>query len=288
MNTKPKDLERLERWMLQVVSHPEGIEAGVDSPEAHKIWPTGSVQEIAEDGPELDATDRLRVYADMYFWRLIDVLAGDFPCCQFILGQDEFYQVAKSYIHQYPSTSPNLASLGQHFVKFLRSMDPPTKHQEFLIDVARVERASEVCFDEAHSESISAEEFQSIAPDAWGDLSLDLIAAHRLLALDHEVDEYIQAQFEDRHHDISPPKKSWLLVYRNDHMIWRAPLSEAQYLILQTLNSGGTLLEAIEKAADLPQVDFEVLVQRVGPWFQVWTGIGLFSKICRNNHTSDE
>lgn len=282
MSHEAENLDRFERWMLEVVSHPEGIEAGISSDDAHSIWPTGSVEEIAKPGPELSATDRLRIYSDMYYWRLIDSLAEDFPIVQFTLGQDRFFEVAKQYLHQCPSSSPNLGQLGARFPAFLKESKDPIEHQEFLADLAAVERATNECFDEKNTPSLPAEDILNVAPDAWGDLRLDLIEAHRRLAVDFPVDAFIEARKEDRHMEVPSAQRSWLLIYRRDFSVWRTVISESQAVILDSLADGKTLLDAIEAAADLPEVDFESLVANVGKWFQVWTGIGLFSAIRQN------
>lgn len=277
MSQSPRKLEQLEKWMLHVVSHPEGIEEGIASDEAHAIWVTKCVEDIANPGPQLSATDRLRVYSDMYYWRLIDALADDFPVVQFVLGQDQFYDLAKRYIHKHTSTSPNLCHLGAHFAAFIKKNQE--EQSEFLGDLAQVERATSECFDEKEVAAIPSEELLDIAPDAWGELRLDLIPAHRRLTLQFPVDAFIEAHKEERHMDVPQPQPSWLLIYRRDYSVWRSVISEPQAVILDTLALGGTLLDAIEAAADLPEVDFEELIGNVGNWFQIWTGVGLFSNI---------
>ncbi|MFT7616888.1 MAG: hypothetical protein ACI97A_000518 [Planctomycetota bacterium] len=279
MNHEAESLDRFERWMLQVVSHPEGIEAGITSNEAHQIWPTDSVEEIATAGPQLSAMDRLRVYSDMYYWRLVESLAEDFPVVQFTLGHERFHEIAKSYLHHYPSSSPNLAHLGSHFSAFLAETNETIDHRGFLVDVASVERATNVCFDEKNVTSVPADDILNITPEAWGALRLSLIPAHRRLALQFPVDEFIEARKEDRHLEVPAERDSWLLLYRRDYTVWRTTLSESQFVILETLEQGGTLLDAIEAAANLPEVDFDQLVASIGNWFRIWTGIGLFASI---------
>src|SRR5262245_32933252 len=50
------------------------ISAGADG-----VGPTAPLLEVSELSAMLGSAERLRVYADAYFWRLHDVLAEDFP-----------------------------------------------------------------------------------------------------------------------------------------------------------------------------------------------------------------
>ncbi len=275
MTSTPQQLDQLERWMLAVVSHPEGVEAGLKGAEAHEAWPGAALRDIAHDGPHLKAVDCLRIYADMYYWRLVDVLVEEYPAVRFLLGGDFFYEIARDFLHQHPSRSPNLNRLGVGFPDFLATCDHPVLHREFLVDIARVEKASALCFDAPRRDALEEGALAEVSPEAWETLSLELTPAHQLLALEHPVDEFMEAFREERHASIPETEKSWLLIYRRDYTIWRSVLSEAQFTLLQALNQGDPLLEAIERAAALPEVDFDVLVERIGSWFQVWTGIGL-------------
>ncbi|HOU66643.1 MAG TPA: DNA-binding domain-containing protein, partial [Thermomonas sp.] len=51
---------------------------------------------------------RLRIHADAYRLRLIEVLANDYPVTAALLDEDRFDDAALGYLQAHPSTHPSL------------------------------------------------------------------------------------------------------------------------------------------------------------------------------------
>ena len=76
-------LDRLQRWMQAAITHREGLEAGLASDEARAAIaapPIGpeDLERVVLPSSEVSALERLRIYSNMYIWRLIDIHAEDF------------------------------------------------------------------------------------------------------------------------------------------------------------------------------------------------------------------
>ena len=71
------------------------------------------------DGPRLDASGRLDVYAHGYRLRLIEVLDADYPALHTLAGDELFEQLARAYIAAHPSVFPNARWFGIHLPHFL-------------------------------------------------------------------------------------------------------------------------------------------------------------------------
>src|SRR4029077_17712611 len=74
-------------------------------------------------GP-LGSAQRLGVYAEMYWARLVDVLRDDFPRVGAILGDDRFATLASAYLERNPSTNPSVRWVGTGFADFLAERGP--------------------------------------------------------------------------------------------------------------------------------------------------------------------
>ena len=76
--------------MLEVITHPQGVRTGLGSNEARELLPVaaGRLEDIVLPSSALSSEDRLGIYANMYFWRLVDVLTEDFPAVRYILISD--------------------------------------------------------------------------------------------------------------------------------------------------------------------------------------------------------
>ena len=53
MSERPADLDRLERWMLNVVTHPDGVDAGFRDQSAQTQKPIRKLEEVVNPGPHL-------------------------------------------------------------------------------------------------------------------------------------------------------------------------------------------------------------------------------------------
>ncbi len=126
MTGQGRELDRLQRWMQSVITHPAGVEQGILGPDAQgdiKI-PPAEIESIITRSQKLDSIGRLGVYANAYYARLLDCLRSEFPVLVQMLGQEIFDQFAFGYLQNYPSRSYTLARLGANFVTYLRQTRP--------------------------------------------------------------------------------------------------------------------------------------------------------------------
>jgi hypothetical protein len=269
----------MERWMQAVFTHPDGAEAGLQSAQAKACYPAGSeaLDELVLPSKNLTTIERVSIYANMYYWRLIDILADDFPTVYHLLGSEQFTVIAKEFLEKHPSTSYTLNLLGGKFPQYLKAEAGDLPQRDFIAAVARIERAIEDIFDEKHAEPVSLDELGSLLQDELVDIHLQLIPALRLLELDYPVNEYITAVRENQHMDIPLPAKSCVAVYRSNYRPLRVDLEPQQYALLLSLQQGESLLEALEScmAAD----DTGSLATSLEGWFRDWSADGLFCGI---------
>jgi len=108
--------------------------------------------ELVEGRGRLGSTDRLGVYTEMYWARLLDVLRDDFPRVAAVLGADRFTALAAAYLERHPSTDPSVRWVGANFADFLAEWGP-VDDLPFLADLARLEWTRLAVFDAADYES---------------------------------------------------------------------------------------------------------------------------------------
>ena len=125
------------------------------------------------------ASHRLRIYADAYRLRLIEILGNDFQATKAALGDDAFETLATGYIAAFPSTRPSVRHFGRAFADWLstRADAPPGANE-----LARFEWLQGECFDAADTPALHIDAIAALPPDAWPDLRFFLHPAARLLA----------------------------------------------------------------------------------------------------------
>src|SRR6202451_1420256 len=199
-------LVQIQRWMQAVITHPAGVEAGIEGPEARaeiNISPQ-RVDEVGHPSSRRTSIERLEVYANAYYARLLECLADEFPALLHAAGQEAFDELAFGYLQSHPSTSYTLSDLSRRFAEFLEQTRPPADEglwPDFLIDLVRLERTYSEIFDGPGAERLrllSAEQIQAIPPDEWPSARLVSVPCPGLLGLRYPVCVYATAGRKQR------------------------------------------------------------------------------------------
>jgi hypothetical protein len=274
----PPELDQIERWMQALIMHPDGISSGLLSEETRDILPSSAegIERVVLPSKQLNSQERLGIYRDMYYWRLIGILEEEFPTVQQLFGEELFGEVARAYVTQHPSRHYSLTRLGSKFPGYLAEEVGDLPHRRFAAAVATVERAMEDVFDARQVEPIQFEDLQSIPIERWGDVRLQTIPALRLLRLDYQVNSFITAVRENRHVDIPASSPAFTAVYRHNYRVWRVDLDLERFTLLDALHQNESMGSALDQCASIPGINPTELTGSIGDWFREWTTQGLF------------
>jgi hypothetical protein len=125
---------------------------------------------------------RLNIYADAYFYRLLDCLKEDFPATAAVTG-DAFQGIARDYLGKHPPTEPSIFHASQRLADFLGNC-PVASRWPFLAELARLERTLIEVFHSADAPALSARAAGTIAPADWPSLRLRRHPSLRILNCD--------------------------------------------------------------------------------------------------------
>lgn len=289
MTSNPDDsteLARMQRWFQAVVSHPDGVEAGATSPEAEAEFNSDAnpLESILTGSSKLDPANRIAVYANAYFARLVDCLGEVFPILKRTLGEEAFEGFAAEYLKENPSRSYTLHRLGVRFPEFLAVTRPPREDPsqpdwaDFLVELARFELDLYEVFDGPGIEDgprIEAAQLEVLNGPAAGTARLVPAPCLRLVETQFPVSEfYTQARGAalDAELEYPEPTPSWVALTRRDFVVRRLPLVAAEYALLKQLKEGAPFGPTLEAAAECEGLDETM----VGVWFARWAREELF------------
>lgn len=270
------DLNRLQRWMQEVVVHPGTVEEAIASQNADREIPADRLSKIVRPSHSMTSAERVGVYHGMYLMRMEEALETDYPVIRYHIGDHQFCHLVRGYVERYPSTSYTLNRLGDHLPQFF--LDQPEWPQAaFLHDLARLELAMTEVFDEVETPVLGAEELESVPPEKWEDARLQPIAALRVLALKYAVVPHLKAYHDDTPTPNPRRRASWVVIYRRDFSVLRLELSRAEHDLLRDLVDGVPLGNALSTAAAAQKSARQQ--QKIFRWFRTWISEGLFSAI---------
>ena len=291
---RSRSLRHIQSTMLAAIRRPL-MEDESMQPE----WGGRATSEVAETfikpNDRLTSFDRLEIYNQQYWWRLLSNIQDDQVGLRAMLGEEKFDELATAYLESFPSRSWSLRDLSGKLADFIVAQPKWTSPRTLAArDLARFEWAQTVAFDAAQHPRVEDELLGSQADT----LRLGLQPYLSLLDLDYAVDEYtvaVKKKNQSLRNDASnafdaptehklvkrgpmPKKKRiWLAVHRMDNTVYFKRLEREAFLMLSALREGQTLAAAVESAlAEAnPKKDWIGIIRG---WFQTWAALGWFCK----------
>jgi Putative DNA-binding domain len=261
--SRPRALDGLEHWFQAEMLRPHRRGAARKlAPAARHLLPSRA----------LSAAERIEIYQSAYMLRLQECMRGDFPAVRAVAGDKRFAELVRAYLERHPSQHWSLNPLGRHFARFLAP-------RPLLAGLARLEWAMQEVFEAPACESLAADALERVAADAWARARLEPIDALRLLAFDHRCNAIASAV---RRSEPLPPrsrKRTWVVVYRKDWVVWRMDLDRVQFELLSALCRGRTLAQALGAAARVHRGSQEQLLNRIRSACANFVAEGLFRRL---------
>ncbi len=223
---------------------------------------------VAEQAP-ISARARLSIYGSAYMIRLCQTLENDHEMLAWYLGDEQFAQLAASYIHQHPSHYTSLRDFGNALPEFLRQTDP-YRDLPVLSELAAFERMMLDVFDAPDADRAGLPELQSRPADTWPRMRVRFHPSVQLYATRTNAVPIWQALKAAQ----TPPgpatdqPSDWLLWRGADRLSQFRSLTAIEQRLLDAAIAGAdfaTLCECLLR--DLPEAKIsEVVLTQVVNW----------------------
>ena len=259
----PSDLNWVEGLLYRLITAPSGAAEGLAN---EKLLTPGGLARVIAGDDRLSAEARVDIYANMYFYRILEVLQEDFPATLAVTGAERFHNLATGYLIDYPPRHFSISHAGEHLADFIR--DHPLREEfPFLADLARLERALIEVFHAADAKPLDAEQMRTIAPEDWPAMELALHPAQQILPLEWNVASILKATEQGETPNPPDHDSTCMLVWRNHNTVYYRAIDEPERAELAMLSEGTTFAEICELIADGSQGDLAVAINhRLERW----------------------
>ncbi len=289
------NLDELQRAVWEVIQQPLTKSEGMKSHLPDGRSTREVVEEIVKPNDRLTSFERLEIYNRQYWFRILSVLAEDFPGLRAILGERQFEKLAGAYLAECPSESFTLRNLGARLPSWLmKHLEYVEKVERIAMDMARLEWADIQAFDSAELPALTQDDLKSLGEDPKFTLQPHL----QLLDLSYPVDDLL---LSIRHNDgeseiasnavtertrrtkirqssLPKPEKVRLAVYRLDHSVYFKRLDPEAFALLRALQEGKTLSAAIEASVKWTNRNVEHVTGKLHDWFAKWSSLKWFCR----------
>jgi hypothetical protein len=217
-----------------MIAAPTGAGPGAVDLHAEGAIARSDLAGLVRGDERLGAVDRVDVYADMYFYRLRDCLAEDFPRLAAVLGEVDFHNLVTDYLLAHPSRHWSLRELGRALPDFVAGRE--------LAGLAALEWARVDVFDAADVEPATRDGLVALGAEA----RLWLVPAARLLRLDRSTLRAWKGEPSD-----ATQGECAVRVWRRDFRVYHCAIEADEERCLRALAAvdGATLAELGEIAA---------------------------------------
>lgn len=258
-------LKQTEILLWRLITYPEGVKAAhAESPRLHlPIRPSDT----------LTPAERVDIYANMYFYRILDSLKEDFGRILRVVGEVNFHNLITGYLAKNPPNSFSLRNVGRRLPDFLKH-HPLARKWPYLSDLARLEWELIDIFDAANSPILTRDHLRKTAPEKWGELKLRPIPAASLVKFSFRVDRV--SDKKTARAQAVPKKPLVLLFWRRDFRVYFRPVGKMEEKLLKKMGKGvsfGSLCEGMVRSSSTKKPALTM-----GKFLERWVGDGILIK----------
>jgi len=206
-----------------------------------------------------ESDERLLVYINDYWPRLLDSLSEDFPLLKNTLGNSAFTGLMKAYLNAYPSTSFTLHYLPKHLCEFIEQQYNET-NKALILDIAR--------YEWAYRAAAFAKEQQAFNPNELTDSQKSQLLALplRLQAHVHLLNRQSECSYAQP--DSRKTDSHYCLIARQQHKVVDRRIPKELFELLGLMKAGASIEDALNTfTQSLPKDVTLKIEENIEGWF---------------------
>ena len=267
-------LAETQQLLWALITAPEGVAKALDGPPPYSAHRKRLESTVRSDA-RLEAVARLDIYANMYFYRLLDVLKDDYPTLVAVVGGVGFHNLVTDYLLRHFPTHPSLRYAGAHLPSFLAHHQLAEQYP-FVAELAAFEWALVDSFDAPDAPNLSREQLLTVPSAAWPGLRFTLDPSVRLQAARWEVHQ-VRQQVDAGDTAAAPLRSSvWVRIWRQGHTVRYRSVGAGEWHALSALAKGESLGAACAAAEEAEPA---ATAEQIATALAGWVSDGLLSEV---------
>ena len=268
---EPFNLQTLEALLHRLITARNGVAEGL---QAEKVQV--NLEDIIRGDERLSAVEHLEIYANAYFYRLLDILKEEYPATLAVLGADDFHNLVTGYLLEYPPAESSVLYAGRYLADFLGD-HPFRERWAYIADLARVERTVLEVFHRADAPALDAETMRAVPVTDWPALEMRAHPTVAILDSEWPVNELLrEVENKIEWHEPAHTAVS-IVVWRKGFEVYYRVLEPGERGALGLALHGTTFAMMCEAvAAEYPGDDAPAAINRL---LARWLADGLLLRI---------
>jgi hypothetical protein len=226
-------LADVQATLYDLITAPEGVD--------RRLGELGrspaDLEAIVKPSARLSAVERLDVYANMYFYRILDVLRDEYAKVLAALGDAAFHNLITAYLIACRPAHPSLREAGARLPKFIAG-EALAEDRPWIAELARLERVHLELFDGPDAAVLTIDELRTRAPESLPALFLRAIPCHAVLKNRFAISGAWKALGAGESTDVVPESGETLVVWRQGFDVFHRVVDEDEKPLLRLIEAG--------------------------------------------------
>ena len=241
LSTRPGVMRDVQALFYDLVTSPEGVASGLMARglNAHDL------EAVILGDQRLSAVERLDIYANMYFYRILDVLREDYPRVVAMVGDSAFHDLVTDYLLARRPRNPSLREAGAHLSEYL-GQHALGIARPWLAQVAYLERTHRELFDGPDAPTLTLHALQELSADVFATLAVRLCPTHVIIDSSFALSRIWNACLS---RPVEPePRYERLLVWRQGFEVRHRAIDDASEAVMLAVAARGTTMSELCQA----------------------------------------
>jgi hypothetical protein len=241
----PASLAETQNLLYRLITATSGVEEGLA---AEQNLPPGGITALVRGDSRLSAVDRVGIYANMYFYRLLDAAKEDFPATFRVLGEANFHNLVTGYLVAYPPRDRSITEAFRHLAEFVPKFQWLEKWP-YLSSLVALERAFVEVFLGRDARPLNYLDLRAIPWREWSSLWIAAHPATKVLDCEWRVDEIVRAVEEGLPFSEPGPGPTAILLWRTNCVVSHRRLDDLERAAFKMIHDNTNLCALCEVIA---------------------------------------
>lgn len=279
----PYQLKSTQEWFASIITHPLGKKDTIRSRTPHGNLIAEEAAQYVVPSPKLQPHQRMQIYNQQYWWRLLNTLHANFPLVTRLFGTHAFNEkIGIPYLLKYPPNHWSLHVLGKRLPKWIIECYKD-RDRSLVLNAANL--------DWAFMDSLISPRYpfldlaQILKENPEGLLSQTFYLQPYITLFNWEYDllnfrgnflkQGSDYWIEHRFPPLPKEKSYFFILYRNmnNHLAWRE-ISQGEFTLLQRFKLGSSMIEACDYIESQEVNLYDFVAENLQKWLQDWIQAG--------------
>lgn len=279
----PCSLKTTQEWFASVITYPLGDNDTISSYSPHGFLIAEEATRYIVPSSTLKPHQRLQIYNQQYWWRLLNTLHINFPLVTRLFGRNGFNeQIGIPYLMKYPPNHWSLSAVGERLPGWISEcyLEPD---QNLVHHAATLDWAFTASFIAPQLKTLDLARLIQQKPESLLNTPFYLQPHIHLFTWEYDLltfrDKFLEQDadywIENRFPDLPKGKTYRFILYRNakNNLAWRE-ITQGEYLLLTCFKTGSSMASACEFMETQEPALYNEVATNLQKWIQDWTQLG--------------